>query len=123
MYLIHTRLGIFFATGIVSRFSQDPHESHWKEAKHILRYIQGTAIFGIQYTTGTSELVGFIDFDWSCLLGMCYILCMCVWARQIRQLCLTIPACVWARQIRQLCQTIPACVWAVFAIFSGFCYF
>jgi hypothetical protein len=28
------------------------------------------------------------------VLGMCYILCMCVWVCQIQQLCLTIPLVV-----------------------------
>ena len=53
-----------FSIGLVSRFSQDPHQSHSKPAKHILRYIEGIARFGIQYTVGTSELVGFTNFDW-----------------------------------------------------------
>ena len=63
LYLTHTRPDIAFAVGLVSRFSQDPHESHWKAAKHILRYIKGTVRFGIQYTVGTLELVDFTDFD------------------------------------------------------------
>lgn len=45
-------------------FAQDPHQCQWKVAKHILRYIQGTSNFGIQYTVGSPELVGFIDSDW-----------------------------------------------------------
>ena len=65
LYLTHTRPDIAFAVGLVSRFSQDPHESHWKAAKHILRYIKGTVKFGIQYTTSTPELVGFADSDWA----------------------------------------------------------
>jgi hypothetical protein len=65
LYLTHTRHDICFAVGLVSRFSQDPHESHWKAAKHILRYIQGTTNFGIQYSSGASQLVGFTDFDWA----------------------------------------------------------
>jgi hypothetical protein len=62
--LTHTHPDISFAVGIVSRFSQDPHESHWKVTKHILRYIQGTTNFGIQYTSGASQLVGFTNSDW-----------------------------------------------------------
>ena len=65
LYLTHTKPDIAFAVGLVSRFSQDPHESHWKAAKRILRYIKGTVRFGIQYTTGTPELVGFTDSDWA----------------------------------------------------------
>ena len=62
--MTHSRPNISFAVGLVSRFSQDPHESHWKATKHILRYIKGTVKFGIQYTAGTFELVGLTDSDW-----------------------------------------------------------
>jgi hypothetical protein len=64
LYLTHTHPDMSFAIGLVSRFSQDHHESHWKVAKHNLRYIQGTANFGIQYSYGASKLVGYTDFDW-----------------------------------------------------------
>ena len=63
--MTHTIPDIAFSIGLVSRFSQDPHESHWNTAKCILRYIKGTVRFGIQYTVGTLELVGFIDSDWA----------------------------------------------------------
>jgi hypothetical protein len=69
LYLTHTRPDISFAVGLVSRFSQDPHESHWKAAKRILRYIQGTTNFGIQYSSSASQIVGFIDSDWAGLVG------------------------------------------------------
>ena len=65
LYLTHTRPNISFAVGFVSRFSQDPHDSHWKAAKRILRYLKGTVRFGIQYIVGTPELVGFTDSDWA----------------------------------------------------------
>jgi hypothetical protein len=43
-----------------------PHESHWKEAKRILWYIQSTVQSGIHYSSrGTSLLVGFTNFDWA----------------------------------------------------------
>jgi hypothetical protein len=44
---------------------QRPHESHWKEAKRILRYVFGIVQFGIHYSSGgTPLLVGFTDSDW-----------------------------------------------------------
>lgn len=64
LYLTHTQSDIAFAVWLVSRFSQDPEESHRKATKCILRYIKGTIRLGIQYTVGTPELVGFIDSDW-----------------------------------------------------------
>ena len=42
-----------------------PHESHWKVAKIILWYIQGTIQFMIHYSVGESPLlIGFTDSDW-----------------------------------------------------------
>ena len=45
---------------------QTPHESHWKSAKILLRYIRGKIQFGIHNSTGgTPLLVGFTDSDWA----------------------------------------------------------
>ena len=45
---------------------QTPHESHWKAAKRIIRYIRGTIQFGIHYSTGGKPLlVCFTDLDWA----------------------------------------------------------
>jgi hypothetical protein len=49
LYLTHSRLDLSYAVGAVSRFMQEPHELHWKAAKRILRYVQGTITFGIHY--------------------------------------------------------------------------
>jgi hypothetical protein len=45
---------------------QQLHELHWKVAKRILRYVQGTITFGIHYAAdSTLDLIGFIDFEWA----------------------------------------------------------
>jgi hypothetical protein len=65
LYLTHSRPYLSYAVGTVSRFMQEPHELHWKDAKHILRYVQGTITFGIHYATdSTLDLIGFTDSDW-----------------------------------------------------------
>ena len=65
LYLTHSRPDLSFAIGCVSHYMQTPHESHWKSAKIILRYIRGTFQFGIHYSTGGKPLlVGFTDSDW-----------------------------------------------------------
>ncbi|KZV33170.1 hypothetical protein F511_18186 [Dorcoceras hygrometricum] len=46
-YLTCTRPDILFAVGIVSRFMENPIESHMMAAKRILRYIKGTVNYGI----------------------------------------------------------------------------
>ena len=43
---------------------QEPHELHWKAAKNILRYVQGTITFGIHYEEdSTLDLIGFTNSD------------------------------------------------------------
>jgi hypothetical protein len=65
LYLTHSRPYLSYAVGAVSRFMQESHELHWKDAKHILRYVQGTITFGIHYATdSTLDLIGFTDSDW-----------------------------------------------------------
>jgi hypothetical protein len=42
------------------------HELHWKDAKQILRYIQGMICYGIHYVVGFNlDLIGFSDFYWA----------------------------------------------------------
>jgi hypothetical protein len=43
-----------------------PHESHWKATKRVIRYINGTIDFGIEYTNALNvELTGYSDYDWA----------------------------------------------------------
>jgi hypothetical protein len=46
LYLTHTQPDLSYAVGVVSRYMQEPHELHWKDSKHILRYVQGTTVMG-----------------------------------------------------------------------------
>ena len=42
-----------------------PHDIHWREAKNILQYMQGTRSYGIHYVVDSElDLVGFKDSDW-----------------------------------------------------------
>eukprot|EP00253_Pinus_taeda_P010618 PITA_10618 len=66
LYLTHTHPDLSFVVGLIARFMQKPHESHWKAAKRILHYIRGIVQFEIHYSAETSPLlVGFIDSDWA----------------------------------------------------------
>jgi hypothetical protein len=66
LYLTHTRPDLSFVVGLVARYMKTHHESHWKVAKRILRYVRGTIQFGIHYSSGgTPLLVGFTDSDWA----------------------------------------------------------
>ena len=64
IYLCNTRPDIAFSLGVLSRFSNKPHGSHWNAGMQILRYLKGTLSFGITYGVGTS-LTGHYDSDWA----------------------------------------------------------
>jgi hypothetical protein len=66
LYLTQSRPDLSYAVGAVSRFMSEPHELHWKAAKRILQYAQGTITFGIHYAAdSTLYLIGFTDSDWA----------------------------------------------------------
>lgn len=65
IYLTHTCPNISFVVGMVSRFMKKPHELHWKEAKRILHYMQGTHRHGIHYAVGIGlQLVGYTNSNY-----------------------------------------------------------
>ena len=65
IYLTHTRIEIYYAVSVASRQMDQPHEIHWKAAKIILNFVQGTRTHGIFYATKSDlELVGFTDSEW-----------------------------------------------------------
>ena len=44
----------------------EPRRVHWVAAKHILRYLQGTMDYGLDYRHGDGvRLAGYIDFVWA----------------------------------------------------------
>ena len=50
--------------GMLGRYLSDLGQSHWKAAKKVLRYLQGTKDLMLTYQcTDTLEVVGFSDFD------------------------------------------------------------
>ena len=66
IYLCNTHLDICEAIGVLSRFSNKPHENHWHAGKRVLRYIASTLDYGITYTRGGDHtLVGFCDSNWA----------------------------------------------------------
>ncbi|KAK6123269.1 hypothetical protein DH2020_042997 [Rehmannia glutinosa] len=65
-YLTCTRPDILYATGLISRYMENPTTTHMKAAKRILRYLKGTINYGLFYsTTNDYKLVGYSDSDWS----------------------------------------------------------
>ena len=61
-YLLHTRPDLNFSVGLLSRYMQEPKESHGAALKQVLRYIRGTISLGIMFTRSSKlEVVGFSD--------------------------------------------------------------
>jgi len=64
MYLTTTRPDIMFSVCLISRYMENPTETHLFAAKRILRYLQGTRYLGLFYKKGErSTLIGFTDSD------------------------------------------------------------
>lgn len=65
-YLTATRPDLIYSVNLVSRYMESPTEQHMMATKRILRYIQGTRDFGIQYKVGGEQkLIGYVDSDYA----------------------------------------------------------
>jgi hypothetical protein len=62
---VTVRPDISFAVGALSRYLASPTMVHWQAAKGVLRYLAGTADYGITYGPGSLELVGYCDADYA----------------------------------------------------------
>ncbi|XP_019090948.1 PREDICTED: uncharacterized protein LOC109128623 [Camelina sativa] len=66
LYLAATRPDLAFAASYLSKSLSQPREQHLQEAKRVLRYIQGTIDYGLNFKkTSQVELVGYSDSDWA----------------------------------------------------------
>ena len=54
LYLTHTRPDLSYVVSVVARHMHQPHELHWKAAKIILQYVQGTKNFRVHYSASSS---------------------------------------------------------------------
>ena len=64
MYLaIATRPDISHAVGLLGRFSSNPGLAHWKAAKHLLRYLQGTKDIKLTYAPDPSQSEMFLTYS------------------------------------------------------------
>ncbi|CAM8934363.1 unnamed protein product [Rhodiola kirilowii] len=66
LYLTASRPDIAYAVGVCARYQADPKESHLRQVKRVIKYVCGTANFGIWYTKDTNpHLVVYCDVDWA----------------------------------------------------------
>ncbi|KAK9063254.1 hypothetical protein SSX86_017124 [Deinandra increscens subsp. villosa] len=62
-YLTHSRPDLSYSVGYVSRFMESPKLAHLKAVKQIIRYVKGTAGFGIKYERSNGQ--GLIGYSYS----------------------------------------------------------
>ena len=61
-YLLHTRPDLSYSVGVLSRYMQQPKESHGAALKQILRYLKGSTSYGLTFKHGAKgNLRGFSD--------------------------------------------------------------
>ncbi|CAL2228058.1 unnamed protein product [Prunus armeniaca] len=64
LYLTAAIPDIMFASSLLARFMHNSTRKHMGTAKRVLRYIQGTLDFGIEFIKGkTATLIGYCDSD------------------------------------------------------------
>nr|GEX74037.1 retrovirus-related Pol polyprotein from transposon TNT 1-94 [Tanacetum cinerariifolium] len=63
--LVCTRPDLIFSVGMLSRYQSNPGKDHWKAAKKVLRYVEGTKEYPLTYRhTDLLEVVGYSDSDY-----------------------------------------------------------
>ena len=61
-----TRPDIAFAVGMLGRYQSNPSKDHWKAAKKVMRYLQGTKDYKLMYRwTSNLEVVGYSDSNFA----------------------------------------------------------
>ncbi|KAL9230762.1 hypothetical protein vseg_006073 [Gypsophila vaccaria] len=64
-YLTFTRPDISYAVQQICLYMHDPRDAHFGALKRIIRYVKGTAHYGLHLTiSSTSLLTGYSDVDW-----------------------------------------------------------
>lgn len=67
MYLaVGTRPDVAYALSTVSQFLSNPYKIHWEAVKRILKYLKGTANYGIKFVKQNDlSLIGYSDSDYA----------------------------------------------------------
>ena len=61
-----TRPDIAFAVGMLGRYQSNPGMDHWRAAKKVMRYLQGTKDYMLMYRrTDNLEVIGYSDSDYA----------------------------------------------------------
>ena len=61
-----TRLDIGLIVGLLGRYQSDPGLDHWKVAKKVMRYLQGTKDYKLIYRyIDQLKVIGYLDSDFA----------------------------------------------------------
>ena len=61
-----TRPDIAFAVGVLGKYQSNPGIDHWRAAKKVMRYLQGTKDYMLMYRrTYSLEVIGYSDADFA----------------------------------------------------------
>ncbi|RVX16183.1 Retrovirus-related Pol polyprotein from transposon TNT 1-94 [Vitis vinifera] len=64
-HLVCTRPDIAFSIGMLGIYHSDPGIDHWKAAKKVMRYLQGTKDYMLMYRWNDNlEVIGYCDSDY-----------------------------------------------------------
>jgi hypothetical protein len=61
--MVHTRLDISHAVGVVGRYMKNLVREHWEAVKWIIRYLRGTATHALCFGGSDIILQGYVDSD------------------------------------------------------------
>ena len=74
-----TRPNISFVVGMLGRYQSNPKMDHWKPAKNVFRYLQGTKEHMLTYRKSNHlEVIGYSDLDFAGCLDIrntCLAIC------------------------------------------------
>jgi hypothetical protein len=63
---VYTRPDIAFVVGMLGRYQSNPGLDHWRAAKKVMRYLQGTKDYMLMYRrTDNLEVIGYSDSDFA----------------------------------------------------------
>ncbi|XP_020413022.1 uncharacterized protein LOC109947444 [Prunus persica] len=66
LYLTATRPDIMFASSLLARIMHNPTKKHIGTAKRVLRYVEDTLDYGVEFKKGkAATLIGYCDSDWA----------------------------------------------------------
>ena len=66
VYLVNTKLAIFFNVSYLSQFMVELRWIHWVEKKHVLRYLRSTVGYGLKYVSGGEVMLhGYTNSNWT----------------------------------------------------------